>query len=73
MKAMVYDEELLERLTGSDKLRVLTEKRYNELLKKLDKLEKKLGIAVKALEWYAQPDESLAQETLKQIKDEKWS
>ena len=33
------------------------------------KLKKKLDVAVKALEWYAQPDESLAQEALKQIKE----
>lgn len=34
------------------------------------KLKEKLDIAIKALEWYAQPDESLAKEALKKIKEE---
>lgn len=49
MKAIVFNEELLKRLTGSDKVKVLTEKRHNELLEKIDKLEKKLEIATKGL------------------------
>lgn len=53
MKGIVYNAELLKELTGSDRVKVLTEKKYSELLEELDKLEKKLAIAVKALEKYA--------------------
>lgn len=55
MKAIVFNEELLKRLTGSDKVKVLTEKRHNELLEKIDNLEKKLEIATKALKRIYQP------------------